>query len=203
MEEATSAYQAQLTVHAELYLASRGLTDEAVATSRLGVVDDPMPGHERYRGRLAIPYLSADGHPVDIRFRCLEDHDCRSLRHGKYETQPDHPARVYNVGAIVQADDVIHVAEGELDTIILNQIGLPAIGLPGVANWSGKHRRLLAGFSRVWVWGDPDEAGAGLVNKITSSLASAKGVRLKDGDVNESLLLHGADYLRSLIEEDE
>lgn len=200
MEEATSVYQAQLTLHAELYLASRGLTDEAVAGSRLGVVEDPMPGHERYRGRLAIPYLSADGHPVDIRFRCLEDHKC--VGHGKYETRADHPARVYNVGAITQADDVIHVAEGELDTIILNQIGLPAIGLPGAANWSGKHRRLLAGFSRVWVWGDPDEAGAGLVNKVCQSLHSAKGVRLADGDVNESLLLHGADHLRSLVEED-
>ncbi|MFI5497210.1 hypothetical protein [Actinoplanes sp. NPDC051859] len=63
----------------------------------------------------------------------------------------DEPVRMFNVAAIHQADDEIHLCEGELDGIILDQIGLPAVGLPGVNSWRNHHRRMLAGFNRVHV----------------------------------------------------
>jgi len=34
----------------------------------LGVVVDPLPGHEQFLGRVAIPYVTPSG-VVDIRFR--------------------------------------------------------------------------------------------------------------------------------------
>jgi hypothetical protein len=112
----------------------------------------------------------------------------------------DEPTRVFNVGAIHRADDEIHISEGELDALILSKVfdGLGA-GFPGARSWSGHHRRMLAGFSRVWVWGDPDDAGAEFVQKVTRSLRNAKGVRLRDGDVSDTYLAGGADALRSLI----
>jgi DNA primase len=111
----------------------------------------------------------------------------------------DDPSRVFNVRAIHQAGDEIHVTEGEFDAIILSKIGLPAVAIPGAKAWKGHHRRMLAGFSRVYVWGDPDDAGAEFVQKVTRSLRSAKGVRLRGGDVTDTYLAGGADALLALI----
>ena len=155
LEEATAAYQAAVTREAAHYLAGRGI-DKAVATGhRLGVVADPMPGHERFRGWLAIPYLDKDGQPLTIRFRCLQQHDHRDLGHGKYMSLPDDIPRMFNIGAIHRAGDEIHVTEGELDALVLTKIGLPAVAVPGAHLWKPRHRVMLAGFNRVWVGATP------------------------------------------------
>ncbi|XVS66056.1 toprim domain-containing protein [Actinosynnema sp. CA-299493] len=103
--------------------------------------------------------------------------------------------RMFNVRAVHGAGDEIHVCEGELDAVILSMLGLHAVAIPGAKLWFGRHRRMLAGFSRVWVWGDPDDAGAEFVAKVTRSLRSAKGVRLRTGDVTETYLAGGREAI--------
>jgi DNA primase len=114
---------------------------------------------------------------------------------------PDEPARVFNTGAIHKARDVIHVAEGEFDAMVLCMCGLPAIAIPGASGWASHHRRMLAGFRRVYVWGDPDDAGADFINRVSRSMRQARGVQLRVGDVTETYLDGGAEALLSLIEE--
>ena len=58
---------------------------------------------------------------------------------------------------------------------------------------------MLAGFSRVWVWGDPDDAGAEFTARVCRALRSAKGVRLRHGDVTDTYLAGGTDALLALI----
>lgn len=202
LEEATNIYQAALTADAARYLAERGIGEEEVATYRLGVVSDPLPGHGRYRGMLAIPYLAHDGHTLTIRFRCLEEHDHRALGHGKYNTIPGDPPRLYGVDSIHQAGDEIHLGEGELDRIILRKIGWNAVSAPGVEMFFGRHRRMLAGFSRVWHWPDPDDAGARMAAKVTRGLRSASPIRLHVGDVTETYKAGGAQALYDLLEKE-
>jgi DNA primase len=199
LEEATASYQGALTRGAARYLDARGIDQATAVMFRLGVVSDPFPGHERHVGKLAIPYLNKDGQPLTMRFRCIQPHECRQAGHGKYMSLMDDPVRVYNIRAIHEAADEIHVTEGELDTQVLTKIGLPSVAIPGAQLWRGHHRRMLAGFSRVWVWGDPDDAGAELVQKITRSLRTAKGVRLRVGDVTDTYLAGGANALLALI----
>lgn len=201
LEAATRAYQAALTPEAARYLLARGLGEEEVLTARVGVVTDPMPGHAKYRGMLAIPYLTAKGEPLSLRFRCIQDHDCRSLSHGKYMSMPDEPVRVYNVGAIHRAEGELHIAEGEFDALILQKVGLDAVAIPGAQSWRPHHRLMVAGFSKVWVWGDPDEAGADFVNKITRAVRNASGVRLsrRDGDVTDIYKAGGADAVLAKV----
>ncbi|MEU8133213.1 toprim domain-containing protein [Streptodolium elevatio] len=196
MEEAVTTYQAHVTADVARYLLDRGIGRAEAATFRLGVVADPAPGHERFRGMLAIPYLDRDSRPLTVRFRCLQEHAHRDHFHGKYNSIKEDPPRMFNVGAIHRAGDEIHVTEGELDAVILTKLGLPAVAIPGAKMWFGRHRRMLAGFSRTWVWADPDDAGAELVNKITRSLRSAKAVRLK-ADVTDTYMAGGADALFS------
>ncbi|MEU1309137.1 toprim domain-containing protein [Streptomyces cinnamoneus] len=195
MEEATSTYQEALTADAARYLADRGIGLDEADTFRLGVVADPLPGHERYRGMVSIPYLGHRQQPLTMRFRCIEDHDHRAYGHGKYNTLPEDPPRMYGVDSIHAADDEIHLTEGEFDRIILRKIGWHAVAAPGSEMWFPRHRRMLAGFSRVWVWGDPDEAGAKLTTKVCRSLRSAKPVRLRVGDVTDTYLTGGSQAL--------
>lgn len=198
LEEATSAYQAQLTADVAGFLLARGIDREVAATARLGVVLDPFPGHGRMRGWLAIPYLDRNGQPLQIRFRCPEEHNHRAFGHGKYMTPTGNPARMYGIESIHQAGDEIHVTEGELDREILrHKLGVHAVGVPGVESWKGRHSRMLAGFSRIWVWGDPDDAGANFVQRVIRSLRQAKGINLRLGDVTDTYLAGGMDALLS------
>ena len=201
LEEATTSYQAALTADAARWLVARGISREAAVTFRLGVVADPHPGHGKFRGFLAIPYLDRDAKPLIIRFRCLEEHNHRALFHGKYMTLEGDTPRMFNVGAVHEAADEIHICEGELDAVILRMLGLYAVAIPGAKLWFARHRRMLAGFSRVWVWGDPDDAGAEFIAKVSRSLRTAKGVRLSPqiGDVTDTYLAGGRDALFDLF----
>lgn len=203
LETAVRSYEDALADDVEVvdYLLSRGLDEAAATTFRLGVVADPEPGHEQYRGMLAIPYLGIHSKPLTIRFRCLEQHEHRF--HGKYNSMAEEPNRVYNVPAIHHADDEIHVTEGELDAIILTMLGLPAVAIPGANGFQPHHRRMLAGFSRAWVWGDPDEAGGRFVTSIERGLSSAVPIRLRReiGDVTETYLVGGEKAIYDLLNE--
>lgn len=179
------SYQSTLTRDAAKYLLARGITEDAANTFRLGVVLEPFPGHSKFQGFMSIPYLGHDGRVLTIRFRCIHSHEHREHGHGKYMSIPEDRPRMFNVRAIPQAEDEIHVTEGEFDAITLNMIGLPAVAIPGAQGWQRHHKYALEGFQRVWVWGDPDDAGAKFANAVTRALPRAKSVRLPGGDVNE------------------
>jgi DNA primase len=138
-----------------------------------------------------------------MRFRCIQNHEHRDFGHGKYMGMKDEPPRMFNVGAVHRAGSEIAVTEGEFDAMVLNMIGINAVAVPGAQGWRPHYRRMLAGFNRVWVFGDPDDAGAELTAKISRSLRSAKGVRLRDGDVTDTYLKGGADALYALINKEE
>lgn len=201
LAEAVTAYQNSATAEAASYLGARGISPDAADTARLGVVGDPFPGHERFAGYLSIPYLDQNSEPLSIRFRRLP---WLPGEGPKYMSISGEPVRVYNVGAIHRADEVVHIAEGELDAIVLEQLGMHAVAIPGAQLWRGHHRRMLAGFRRIYVWGDGDDAGADFTRKVTQSLRRAKGVRVPRGmDVTDIYLAGGAQALLSLIAEED
>ena len=211
LEEAVTKYRKALDGSAEAagWLKARGIGRKEADTARLGVVIDPAPGHGKYRGMLAIPYLRHDGQPVQVRFRCLVNHgegvSCRDAGgHGKYMTISGDPVRTDTVRAIHEADDVIHVTEGEFDALVLQKVGLHAVAIPGAHAWNGRHRRMLAGFRRVYVWGDGDDAGAEFTNKVCRALRSARGVAVPQGtDVTDLYLAGGAEALYALIDKED
>lgn len=200
LEEAVSSYEMDLAMDDEVqaYLMGRGLSEATISGARLGVVADPRPGHEGYRGMICIPYL-VKGVPVMVRFRNLSDHG------PKYLQPKGSKSRIYGVDDIHSATDTIGVAEGEFDKLILQQCGLPAIAIPGANAFQAHHARMLYGFSRIWVFGDPDQAGAEFITTIVNRLPrSAKGVNMRGGDVTELYVASGNDpqSILSLIKED-
>lgn len=58
--------------------------------------------------------------------------------------------------------------------MVLTLVGLPAVAIPGASGWQPHHRRMLAGFPRVRVQGDPDDAGADFTTRICRASAPRK-----------------------------
>ena len=112
----------------------------------------------------------------------------------------DEPARMFNVRAIESADEEFNLTEGEFDAMILTQEGWHAGAIPGAHNWMFRHMRMLAGFSRVNVWADPDDPGAEFGARVARALRSAKVLQLREGDVTDTYLLGGVEALRAIYE---
>jgi len=179
---------------AEDYLAGRGITLEAAEKARLGVVLDPLTGHEQYVNRLAIPYLTKSG-VVDIRFRSLGQEEPR------YMGLTGASTRLYNVGAFFRASSYICICEGEIDTITLDYVcGIPSVGVPGVNNWKKHYTRLLSDFDKVFLFADGDNAGTEFAKSLARELSSLVIIQAPEGeDVNSLYKIHGADYFKEKI----
>jgi 5S rRNA maturation endonuclease (ribonuclease M5) len=181
------------------YLADRGLGPDAVHGFRLGLVVDPDPLHEEYRGRLSIPYITPTG-VVSMRFRCLEDHNCRDVGCPKYIQSKGEPTHIYNVQALHDADTIVGVCEGEIDAQTATLAGLPSVGIPGAENWKPFWYRLFQDFERVIVLGDGDKAGRGFASKLSHSIPGGEAKVLPEGmDVNSYVVSKGAEDFLSFI----
>lgn len=182
LESQTAEFEEHLDL-ALLYLQARGIDQDTAKSFRLGVVGDK---NSKYYGRLAIPSLGLDSAPYNIRFRSLDGSE------PKYLGLPGVETRLFNVRAIHEADDEIHITEGELDAVVLNRLGLRAVGVCGANAWKKHHARMFAGFVRVYVWGDGDDAGSKFSAKVSDTLVSAYRCKVESGlDVTDLYLTSG------------
>lgn len=199
-EEATQAYHSQISEVGLTYLKRRGISMDSVTHFRLGEVIEPLPGHEMMRGRIAIPYIKKRG-IVAISFRCIQDHKCKEVQCPKYLR--DGNQWLYNTADVDAPSSLIGISEGELDSIILHQCGLPSAGIPGVEGWKGHPwwPLVLKGHTRPLIFADNDTSndknpGMRLAKEIQRSLPRARLVVLPDDmDVNETYLTYGPEEL--------
>jgi len=195
LEKAVTHYQKSIS-KAEEYLASRGLSLVDADTVRLGLVEEPLPGHEQFTGRLAIPYITPSG-VVDIRFRAIGHQE------PKYMGMPGSQTRLYNVNALLSAGDIIAVTEGEIDAITLNyKCGIPSIGVPGANSWKKHYSRILQDFEKVYIFADGDQAGSEFARKVAQEVQGVTIINLPEGqDVNSLYLTHGAQYFQEKVKQ--
>ncbi len=162
---------------------------EAAVRARLGVVLEPLTGHETYINRLSIPYITRSG-VVDIRFRSMD------LSEPKYMGMAGATTHLYNVSAFF-----ICICEGEIDTITLDSVcGIPAVGVPGVNNWKKHYTRLLQDFEQVFLFADGDNAGTDFGKSLSRELGNLVVVQMPEGeDVNSMYRKNGVDYFQQKI----
>jgi DNA primase len=194
LERASLQYEADIAVATE-YLESRGLSLEDAKNARLGVVVNPVPGQEHFRGRLSIPYVTPSG-VVDLRFRSLGNEE------PKYMGLPGAKTGVYNVRGLWEALDSIAVCEGEVDAITLHyKVGIPAIGLPGATSWKRHYTRLLQDYETIYVFADGDQPGRDFAKNIAKELRGVIVLEMPEGeDVNSMYLKKGAEYFKKRME---
>jgi 5S rRNA maturation endonuclease (ribonuclease M5) len=211
LETTASQYAQHLDLAAD-WLAARQIDLEHARYEGLGVVVDPPALHAGYSGRLAIPYITDFG-PVKMSFRCLKDHNCKESEISpdpltgkprfcsKYIRERGATTGLYGVRSFDDATDWIGVTEGELDSLILRQIGIPAIAIPGASNWEEHWPNVFEDLSRLYVFADADKAGEELFQRIRDRLKMPViKVRLPKGeDVNSTYVKYGAQAILDRI----
>jgi len=181
------------------FLLGRGITKQTAAANRLGAVPASVDSQwHRHVGMLAIPYLTPAG-PVAVKFRQL-DADAKP----KYLNAPGQGTRMFGVLNLKTSGNTVAVCEGELDAVLLTQLGVPAVGVPGVTHWQKHYPRMFEGFREVLVFADNDERpdpdnegetinpGRALGDRICRDVPHARIVELPHGmDVTDTFLTHG------------
>ena len=189
-----AAGYAENIYQAEDYLRSRGIPLEVARLASLGVVAEPETGHEAFKGRLSIPYITKTG-VVDLRFRSLNP-----AVEPKYMGMTGAETKMYNVLDVERASDFIGVCEGELDTLTLSAcVGIPCVGVPGANSWKKHYTRLLADFERVFVFADGDQPGTEFARSLARELPVTI-IQLPDGqDVNSMFVQEGVNYFHQKV----
>jgi DNA primase len=179
------------------YVNGRGITDESILEFQLGVETEG-----KYEGWLAMPYLDGRGRWRTTRYRSLPPMD------KAYMTVKGSGTHLWNVRAA--ESPVVAICEGELDGVILNQLGIAAVALPGVTQWRRAWRWLFRNSDLVYVVIDhaphtKEEARTAewrALNQIRSTLSmvtEVEAIELPEGtDVND-LYLRDPEQLEELF----
>jgi DNA primase len=198
---AAEQYAQAITPQTLDYLAGRGISDEVAARFQLGTVTDPVAGHEHHAGWLSIPYITALDLCVGFKFRRLDEGK------PKYGSPLGQKSHLYNVADICKLSSRIVVCEGELDTIIVSGVlGMPAVGVPGVAAWKDHFSKLFNGYDVVYIVGDNDvkedgtNPGAEFSRRVAGEVINGTIVQLPPNmDITDYYLANGADATRHLL----
>lgn len=199
--EVVSRYSNSLDEATVGYLEGRGISEETARAFSLGTVIDPHPGHEMFEGWLSIPYVSALGIYQCVKFRRLDDGK------PKYGQPIGQKLHIYNVADCLADKQYIAICEGELDAVVMSsEVGIPAVGIPGVAAWKPYYSKLFLGFDTVFVIGDNDDKedgtnpGAEFSRRVAGEVLNSQIVQLPSGmDINEFYLANGPQSVRELL----
>lgn len=166
---------------------TRGLSGDKQAYFKLGYVNDPIPGHEKFVGRIVIPYVTRAG-VVGMKFRAIED-DAKA----KYLNLPRQQPRIFNPEAFFSPKPYIAICEGEIDAMTAHSRILPAVGLPGVSSWQEWFARPFDGYETIYVLADNDDKGQGqqFADEIAERLDNVRTILMPEGhDVNSFVNNH-------------
>jgi DNA primase len=199
--EAAQRYAQAISPEVLSVLAGRGISELVAAKFQLGTVTEPLNGHEMHVGWLSIPYITASGSCVGFKFRRIDDGK------PKYGSPTGQKAHLYNVCDITLQSPYIVVCEGELDAVITSgMLGIPAVGVPGVASWKPHFPKLFGGYDTIYIVGDNDvkedgsNPGAEFAKRVANEVMNSTIVTLPPGmDINDYYLVHGADATRALL----
>ena len=199
--EAAQRYAQAISPEALNVLEERGISDAVAALFQIGSITQPINGHEMYEGWISIPYITAGGSCVGFKFRRLDDGK------PKYGSPTGQKAHLYNVCDITIDSPIVVVCEGELDTVITSGVlGIPAVGVPGVAAWKPHFPKLFSGYDTVYVVGDNDikedgsNPGAEFAKRVANEVMNSTIVTLPAGmDINDYYLAHGVDATKALL----
>ncbi len=197
LERALTTYQKHLDEGLE-YLEGRGIDREAALSAGLGVVRDPIPGHDHVVGRLAIPYLTPAG-PVNYNFRCMQDHSCKEAGHSKYVMWTGLSVNLYNVGVLETAGQSLAISEGEIDALSSTLAGIPCVGVSGATKWQEFWSNVFEDFSNLYVWQEGDDAGKKFADRVVSETGAIRIILPAKQDVNSIWAASGAEALREKV----
>ena len=117
-------------------------------------------------GMVTIPYELA-GNVVQVRGRAFP-YDGEGP---KYKTCGGNTARLFNADRTWDTKEIV-ITEGEFDTMIVEQLGYPAVGVPGANTWQDHWDGYMQDQKRVFVLFDRDTAGETGAEKLRDRFGS-------------------------------
>jgi 5S rRNA maturation endonuclease (ribonuclease M5) len=201
LRERLDKYQAQRwdDVPTEFF-AKRALDHSTVARFGLGYTGRLGLGRTLdLRRCLVLPYEDGLGRTRQLRYRPLYP-----TSGAKYLSEGSAPINLFAVRAI--DNPVVHIVEGEIDTMSAWQAGFRATGLPGANNFKDEWKWLFRAphVERVVLALDPDKAGREAAKYIYGLLASVIDVAIarfpKGMDVNDLLVAGGEDAVKEVLD---
>ena len=171
----------------------RGLTDETIKKHLLGWADGRLIDH--FAEVLESKKFSLEDMEASCLFRkdggALRDYFCDVITipyfsfgsvalirgkviGGKYLTPPGAKTRLYNVDALLDAENAV-ITEGEFDALIAEQMGFSAVGVPGANVFQETWNSMFERLKRVYAVFDNDTAGREGIKKVRDNL----GYRLR------------------------
>lgn len=145
------------------YLNNRGINNNLIEEFKLGY------GEFYGKNWITIPILNKDGEPIFIKLRQDPDDATNDSKYKFYP--PGKEAALYGVEHLGAYTDTVVICEGELDAIILQSFGIPAVTSTAGANtfkveWLDSIKHI----KKVYICLDKDEAGINGSEKIIKLL---------------------------------
>ena len=134
-----------------------------------------------------IPFYDENGDELRARFRAGSK---------KWWEGKNRPIYLYGRDRLVDAKpgDRVMIVEGESDCHALWSSGILAVGCPGATTWQSDWAEYLDGLE-VYVWEEPDQGGAQMVERLVKSFPNARIVRHdKAKDASELRQLLGSAF---------
>lgn len=169
----------------------RGINEETIDHFKLG--------YDSKKNAIAIPHFK-NGELINIKYRFLEPKDIR------YTSEPNAEQWLFHDEGIEVAlsKGAIFIAEGELDTISLWQMGVKNVISPGSgANSYGVWIEQLDKIKQVWIAYDNDQPGQSASKELAERIGVEKcrNIQYPEGikDANEYMQKHSEQDLRELF----
>ena len=139
-------------------LEEKGLVDEAIAAGLVVKVNGSLNWNDALvSDRILIVYLDIKGRPFQLRAHKMQ--------------MKGAPLEIYGLSFLAKVEGPVVIVEGEFKALLLNQLGIPAIAVPGVSSFVGKKFDELigtlkeAGIEEVVVLFDNDDRVSPLLGK--------------------------------------
>jgi DNA primase len=171
---------------AQQYLSDRGLPKATWERFWLGYKQDDPVG-------IVIPYRAANGKVITAKMRRVGEGKPKYLTVGHDFPLPAPRRHIYNARVLLTADRVF-VTEGEFDCMVLDQLGLAAVSIPGVSSFEDAWIHLFRGCDVQIAFDGDDpgkEAAAKLGGKFSQHYISNSILQLPEGKDITDLYLDG------------
>lgn len=171
------------------YILSRGVSVDSANKYMLGY-GKPWPTSNK-PPRYTIPIFDRNGSVITVKYRVDRDIDNSEE---KYLSHPGSELYPFNT-SILSDNEWVVFCGGQIDAILLNQYGIPAVSPPSEGVFKAEWAKMFVG-KKVYVLLDNDNAGRCGTDKVTSIIPGAVPVYwprcLKRGyDVNDAILDEG------------
>jgi len=172
------------------HLRAKKYTDEELATSGLSIRSESKAGdlYDRFRGRIMFPFNDISGRPIAFSGRFFEKMESSKVEEpAKYVNSPEtplyHKSRVLygldQARASMRKNDFAIVVEGQMDLLMMHQIGFAnTVAASGTA-LTEEHLRLIGHSTKRLVLAlDSDPAGLKSAHR-SAALAFSQGYDLR------------------------